>query len=77
MISGPTHLPTKKAIKKVNLEQVKGRLLFIGWIKVDGVTVYEAKPKDSAEPLPAQDGAAGDDSDDAQGQPEPEQRQSA
>lgn len=56
---------------------LKGRLLFIGWIKVDGVTVYEAKPKDCAEPLPAQDGAAGDDSDDAQGQPEPEQRQSA
>ncbi|MCK3850865.1 STY4534 family ICE replication protein [Pseudomonas sp. W2Jun17] len=56
---------------------LKGRLLFIGWIKVDGVTVYEAKPKDSAEPLPAQDGAAGDDSDNAHGQPEPEQRQSA
>ncbi|WP_458737147.1 STY4534 family ICE replication protein [Pseudomonas chlororaphis] len=29
---------------------LKGRLLFIGWIKVDGVTVYEAKPKDTAEP---------------------------
>ena len=29
---------------------LKGRLLFIGWIKVDGVTVYEAKPKDSTEP---------------------------
>jgi hypothetical protein len=24
---------------------LKGRLLFIGWIKVDGETVYEAKPK--------------------------------
>jgi len=30
---------------------LKGRLLFIGWIKVDGETVYEAKPKD-ANPLP-------------------------
>ncbi len=29
---------------------LKGRLLFIGWIKVDGETVYEAKPKDSAAP---------------------------
>ena len=29
---------------------LKGRLLFIGWIKVDGETVYEAKPKDSTEP---------------------------
>lgn len=56
---------------------LKGRLLFIGWIKVDGATVYEAKPKDSAEPLPAQDGAAEDDSDEGQGQPDPEQRQSA
>ncbi|MFJ2331257.1 STY4534 family ICE replication protein [Pseudomonas helleri] len=28
-----------------------GRLLFIGWIKVDGDTVHEAKPKDSAEPI--------------------------
>ncbi|VXC23924.1 conserved hypothetical protein [Pseudomonas sp. 8Z] len=27
---------------------LKGRLLFIGWIKVDGETVYEAKPKDNA-----------------------------
>ena len=57
---------------------LKGRLLFIGWIKVDGDTVYQAKPKDSAEPLPAQDRAAVDDSDDnGQGQPDPEQRQSA
>lgn len=30
---------------------LKGRLLFIGWIKVDGDTVYEARPKDAAEPL--------------------------
>ena len=29
---------------------LKGRLLFISWIKVDGETVYEAKPKDSADP---------------------------
>lgn len=29
---------------------LKGRLLFIGWIKVDGEMVYEAKPKDTAEP---------------------------
>ena len=25
---------------------LKGRLLFISWIKVDGETVYQAKPKD-------------------------------
>ncbi len=25
---------------------LKGRLLFIGWIKVDGQTVYEAKPRE-------------------------------
>ncbi|ARQ75677.1 hypothetical protein B6D87_16260 [Pseudomonas fragi] len=29
---------------------LKGRLLFISWIKVDGETVYEAKPKDSVDP---------------------------
>lgn len=29
---------------------LKGRLLFISWIKVDGETVYEAKQKDSADP---------------------------
>lgn len=29
---------------------LKGRLLFISWIKVDGETVYEAKPKDSSDP---------------------------
>ncbi|WP_409302126.1 STY4534 family ICE replication protein [Pseudomonas sp. KCJK8993] len=28
---------------------LKGRLLFLGWIKVDGETVYEAKPKDDSE----------------------------
>lgn len=27
---------------------LKGRLLFIGWIKVDGETVYEAKPREVA-----------------------------
>jgi hypothetical protein len=27
---------------------LKGRLLFISWIKVDGVTVYEAKPREEA-----------------------------
>lgn len=29
---------------------LKGRLLFIGWIKVDGETVYEAKPRDAETP---------------------------
>ena len=33
---------------------LKGRLLFIGRIKVDGETVYEAKPKDSTEPNSAE-----------------------
>jgi len=46
---------------------LKGRLLFIGWIKVDGETVYEAKPKDSSEP---QEG-------DVDHQPKTDQRQSA
>ncbi|NWA23962.1 DUF3577 domain-containing protein [Pseudomonas gingeri] len=27
---------------------LKGRLLFIGWVKVDGGTVYEAKPREVA-----------------------------
>lgn len=27
---------------------LKGRLLFIGWIKVDGENVYEAQPRDTA-----------------------------
>lgn len=27
---------------------LKGRLLFISWIKVDGVTAYEAKPREEA-----------------------------
>ena len=39
---------------------LKGRLLFIGWIKVDGETVYEAKPKDSAEPSIAENDSASD-----------------
>lgn len=56
---------------------LKGRLLFIGWIKVDGETVYQAKPKDSAEPLPSQEGDAAGDSDDGQQQPDAELRQSA
>ena len=29
---------------------LKGRLLFIGWIKVDGKLVYEAKPKNATPP---------------------------
>ena len=29
---------------------LKGRLLFIGWIKVDGETVYEAKPREADTP---------------------------
>ncbi|MCF5508351.1 MULTISPECIES: STY4534 family ICE replication protein [Pseudomonas] len=56
---------------------LKGRLLFIGWIKVDGETVYQAKPKDSAEPSSDQEGGAEDDSDSAQQQPDAEMRQSA
>ena len=56
---------------------LKGRLLFIGWIKVDGETVYQAKPKDSAEPSSDQEGGAVDDSDSAQQQPDAEMRQSA
>ncbi|TFW43130.1 STY4534 family ICE replication protein [Pseudomonas fluorescens] len=35
---------------------IKGRLLFIGWIKVDGEIVHQAKPKDTDEPLPNQSG---------------------
>lgn len=27
---------------------LKGRLLFLGWIRVDGETVYEAKPRDAS-----------------------------
>jgi len=53
---------------------LKGRLLFIGWIKVDGDTVYEAKPKDSAEPL---EGNAESDSANAPQQTDEEPRQSA
>lgn len=39
---------------------LKGRLLFLNWIKVDGETVYEAKPKDSVDQAPQQDGTASD-----------------
>lgn len=53
---------------------LKGRLLFIGWIKVDGDTVYEAKPKDSVEPL--EDNAESD-SGSAPQPTDEEQRQSA
>ena len=56
---------------------LKGRLLFIGWIKVDGDTVYQAKPKDSAEPLPNQVGNAEENSEDGQQQPDAQMRQSA
>ncbi|MFC6299114.1 DUF3577 domain-containing protein [Pseudomonas sp. CCM 7893] len=56
---------------------LKGRLLFISWIKVDGQTVYQAQPKDSAEPLQDQEGNAEDDSDVAQAQPDAEMLQSA
>ncbi len=52
---------------------LKGRLLFIGWIKVDGENVYEAKPKDSAN----QDGNAENDSASDPQQPDAKQRQSA
>lgn len=41
---------------------LKGRLLYIGWIKVDGETVYEAKPRDAA-PAEQQGTDQGDDSD--------------
>ena len=53
---------------------LKGRLLFIGWIKVDGDTVYEAKPKDSAEPP---EGNVVTDLASAPQQTDEEQRQSA
>lgn len=39
---------------------LKGRLLFLNWIKVDGETVYEAKPKDSVDQAPQQAGPASD-----------------
>ncbi|UXZ97240.1 DUF3577 domain-containing protein [Pseudomonas phytophila] len=32
---------------------LKGRLLYIAWIKVDGVTTYEAKPADATPPVDA------------------------
>ncbi|AMN82550.1 STY4534 family ICE replication protein [Pseudomonas azotoformans] len=56
---------------------IKGRLLFIGWIKVDGKIVHQAKPKDSDEPLPSQSGDAESSSDDDQNSAEAEMRQSA
>jgi hypothetical protein len=56
---------------------LKGRLLFIGWIKVDGETAYQAKPKDSAEPLSNQEGNAESDSAADQQQHDAELRQSA
>ncbi|MCI1021427.1 DUF3577 domain-containing protein [Pseudomonas putida] len=34
---------------------LKGRLLFIGWIKVDGKLVYEAKPKHTNTPMDNQE----------------------
>lgn len=47
---------------------LKGRLLFIGWIKVDGKQVYEAKPKNAS---PSQDNQGQPDGDQSvnQGQP--------
>lgn len=56
---------------------IKGRLLFIGWIKVDGEIVHQAKPKDADEPLPNPSGNAGDNSDDHQHATDAEMRQSA
>lgn len=41
---------------------LKGRLLYIGWIKVDGEFVYEAKPRDAAS-AEQQGTDQGDDSD--------------
>ncbi|KTS78237.1 hypothetical protein NS274_07890 [Pseudomonas oryzihabitans] len=41
---------------------LKGRLLYIGWIKVEGEFVYEAKPRDAA-PAEQQGTDHGDDSD--------------
>lgn len=32
---------------------LKARLLFIGWIKVDGVLVYKAEPRQAATAIPA------------------------
>jgi hypothetical protein len=40
---------------------LKGRLLYIGWIKVEGEFVYEAKPRDAA-PAEQQGTDQGDDS---------------
>lgn len=45
---------------------IKGRLLFIGWIKVDGKIVHQAKSNDSDESLPSQPGDSGSNSDEDQ-----------
>jgi hypothetical protein len=48
---------------------LKGRLLFIGFIKVDGETVYEAKPKDDGEqPVDRESGDQSEQQQDAQQQ---------
>lgn len=39
---------------------IKGRLLFISWIKVDGDVVYQAKPKEPTEHVAEQPAAAPD-----------------
>lgn len=51
---------------------LKGRLLFIGWIKVDGKLVYEAKPKNATPPADNQ-GQPGVDQSLNQEQPAPDQ----
>ena len=56
---------------------IKGRLLFIGWIKIDGKIVHQTKPQDSDDPLLSQSGDAGNSSDDDQNPAEAEMRQSA
>ncbi|SDG72361.1 Protein of unknown function [Pseudomonas benzenivorans] len=48
---------------------LKGRLLFIGFIKVDGETVYEAKPKgDGEQPVDRESGDQSEQQQDAQQQ---------
>jgi hypothetical protein len=57
---------------------IKGRLLFISWIKVDGELVHQAKPKDSTESLPEQaSGEGGNNSDNDPDPADAEMRQSA
>ena len=51
---------------------LKGRLLFIGWIKVDGKQVYEAKPKNLTPPVGNEDHS--DDADRPGNQDQPEDR---